>query len=342
MNCDNLQTVAALKNLRTPDIQHYLNVPWDMPKLKKKLQYRRSFCFGGSENSSPDVSPKKSNTQKPLDVKINLDKRCGSQGSSPMLNSSVEPMSMSGSYSEAFSNEPLPNNCDNSPISKDRLVMRPKRFPKQKGLDLYSKCGEGSDSGISISSQEIKELLDVPWSMPKLKRNAWLRTKPPRDGLALPIPKKSSTTVNKPVEDDSVVINNSAATSIAAINNSIENITTHSICDTTITTRRDDDNIDAKDNSSDYNIPVSIINTAVNPPDQSLPFSMPKLERRLKARGVVLDHKIQLSGPPGADRVPGLGLKPDLDVLSSPEQGCQLDTAHEESMFSNESFISGK
>ena len=90
--CDN---TAALKNLRTPDIQQYLNVPWDMPKLKKKLQYRRTFCFGaGSENSSPDMSPKKSCGNKGVEVNVMV--HSSREGSPPSRLDSVEPMSMSG------------------------------------------------------------------------------------------------------------------------------------------------------------------------------------------------------------------------------------------------------
>ncbi len=338
--CDN-QTVAALKNLRTPDIQQYLNVPWDMPKLKKKLQYRRTFCFGtGSENSSPDISPKKSNTLKTLDLKL-LSKGGNSQEASPR-GSSVEPMSMSGSYTEAFMNDSslvLPNNGDNSPISKDppQLVMRPKRFPKQKGLELYSRC-EGSDSGISISSQEMKELMDVPWSMPKLKRNAWLRTKP-RDSLELPIPGRRA--VDTKNNDSDNIEGNAALDEHTA--NSIENIN-YSNCDT----NRDKDNTDAKDNSSHINIPVSIIDTVANPPDDSLPFSMPKLERRLKTlsnnggKGVIMDHAIQLMGP--SFRVPELGLHGSSGGGYQLESGgsTQMDREQDEIVVNNASLDFGK
>ncbi len=333
--CDN-QTVAALKNLRTPDIQQYLNVPWDMPKLKKKLQYRRTFCFGtGSENSSPDISPKKSNTLKTLDLKL-LSKGGNSQEASPR-GSSVEPMSMSGSYTETFMNDSslvLPNNGDNSPISKDPppLVMRPKRFPKQKGLELYSRC-EGSDSGISISSQEMKELMDVPWSMPKLKRNAWLRTKP-RDGLELPIPGRTAVDNTKNNDSDNIEVTAACDEHTA---NSIENIN-YSNCDTT----QDNDNTDAKDNSSHYNIPVSIIDTVANPPDDSLPFSMPKLERRLKtlsnSGGVIMDHSIQLMGP--TSRVPELGLQSGHQLEHAATT--QLDREQDEIMVNNASLHLGK
>ena len=47
----------SFKSLRTPDIQQLLNVPWDVPKLKKKLQ-NRNFCFRG-QPSSPELSPKR-------------------------------------------------------------------------------------------------------------------------------------------------------------------------------------------------------------------------------------------------------------------------------------------
>ena len=47
----------SFKSLRTPDIQQLLNVPWDVPKLKKKLQ-NRNFCFRG-QPSSPELSPRR-------------------------------------------------------------------------------------------------------------------------------------------------------------------------------------------------------------------------------------------------------------------------------------------
>ena len=48
---------VGFKSLRTPDIQQLLNVPWDVPKLKKKLQ-NRNFCFRG-QPSSPELSPRR-------------------------------------------------------------------------------------------------------------------------------------------------------------------------------------------------------------------------------------------------------------------------------------------
>ena len=64
LNLSNSATLAeageqnlSFKSLRTPDIQQLLNVPWDVPKLKKKLQ-NRNFCFRG-QPSSPELSPKR-------------------------------------------------------------------------------------------------------------------------------------------------------------------------------------------------------------------------------------------------------------------------------------------
>ena len=65
------ESACALKSLRTPDIQQYLNVPWDMPKLKKKLQNRRSFCFSG-QISSPENSPKKTTNLLPKSPDVEL------------------------------------------------------------------------------------------------------------------------------------------------------------------------------------------------------------------------------------------------------------------------------
>ena len=60
----------SFKNLRTPDIQQYLNVPWDIPKLKAKLKNKRN-CFRG-QSSSPETSPKKVVLKKSPDVEVNI------------------------------------------------------------------------------------------------------------------------------------------------------------------------------------------------------------------------------------------------------------------------------
>ena len=67
-NQDNGHTIS-FKTLRTPDIQQYLNVPWDIPKLKSKLKNRRN-CFRG-QSSSPEMSPKKVVMKKSPDVEVN-------------------------------------------------------------------------------------------------------------------------------------------------------------------------------------------------------------------------------------------------------------------------------
>ena len=59
----------SFKTLRTPDIQQYLNVPWDIPKLKSKLKNKRN-CFRG-QSSSPETSPKKVVMKKSPDVEVN-------------------------------------------------------------------------------------------------------------------------------------------------------------------------------------------------------------------------------------------------------------------------------
>ena len=60
----------SFKTLRTPDIQQYLNVPWDIPKLKSKLKNKRN-CFRG-QSSSPESSPKKVVLKKSPDVEVNI------------------------------------------------------------------------------------------------------------------------------------------------------------------------------------------------------------------------------------------------------------------------------
>ena len=58
----------SFKTLKTPDIQQYLNVPWDIPKLKSKLKNKRN-CFRG-QSSSPESSPKKVVMKKSPDVEV--------------------------------------------------------------------------------------------------------------------------------------------------------------------------------------------------------------------------------------------------------------------------------
>lgn len=60
----------SFKTLKTPDIQQYLNVPWDIPKLKSKLKNKRN-CFRG-QSSSPESSPKKVVLKKSPDVEVNI------------------------------------------------------------------------------------------------------------------------------------------------------------------------------------------------------------------------------------------------------------------------------
>ena len=45
------EAVVGGKTLRTPDLQQYLNVPWDIPKLKSKLKAKqRNNCFRGQSS----------------------------------------------------------------------------------------------------------------------------------------------------------------------------------------------------------------------------------------------------------------------------------------------------
>ena len=69
-NSSQNQSSISFKSLRTPDIQQYLNVPWDIPKLKSKLRNKRN-CFRG-QSSSPETSPKKTTMKKSPDVEVQV------------------------------------------------------------------------------------------------------------------------------------------------------------------------------------------------------------------------------------------------------------------------------
>ena len=66
------------------------------------------------------------------------------------LNFKIDNSNATGSYTEVLGSVTANNNnyasAANTPSKDHNQVSRPKRFPKQKTLELYSRC-EGSDSG---------------------------------------------------------------------------------------------------------------------------------------------------------------------------------------------------
>ena len=174
----------SFKSLRTPDIQQLLNVPWDVPKLKKKLQ-NRNFCFRG-QPSSPELSPKRFFEQKYKDylMKSSFAFRLvhpKSPDVEALLSSGLEVKagekpeggkSLSLQF-EDFS-EVTPCTVVKTPELEAYLEV-PWEVPKlRKKLQSRKKIPpqefmQGSDSGISMSSQETREV--APWlQAPKLRR----------------------------------------------------------------------------------------------------------------------------------------------------------------------------
>ena len=158
----------SFKNLRTPDIQQLLNVPWDVPKLKKKLQ-NRNFCFRG-QTSSPETSPKRTVHPKSPDVETLLSGGFEADAEKP---EDPEKNNMSLEFRD-FS-EVTPCTTVKTPELEAYLEV-PWEVPKlRKKLQNRKKTSvtadfsmQGSDSGISMSSQETKE--GVGWCAPKLRR----------------------------------------------------------------------------------------------------------------------------------------------------------------------------
>ena len=173
----------SFKSLRTPDIQQLLNVPWDVPKLKKKLQ-NRNFCFRG-QPSSPELSPKRFFEQK---YKDNLMKSSFAFRLVHPKSPDVEALLSSGlevkagekpeggkSLSLQFEDfsEVTPCTVVKTPELEAYLEV-PWEVPKlRKKLQSRKKIPpqefmQGSDSGISMSSQETQV---APWlQAPKLRR----------------------------------------------------------------------------------------------------------------------------------------------------------------------------
>lgn len=137
----------------------------------------------------------------------------------------------------------------------DRPVGRSRRLQTRHSLELRSCRGiQGSDSGISMSSQEMKELLDVPWSMPKLKRNAWLR--PSKPGLELSIQRDGAAPANNASDNQTKPDLTFQAKDVSSQQSNKENVE--------ISFSNDNNKQQFQEDLSD------------------LPFSMPKLERKLR------------------------------------------------------------
>ena len=158
-----------------------------------------------------------------------------------MKNNNEDVMSTSDENSEL---------CHSDIMNPGEKVSKNKRFFNRNSISLSAKV-QGSDSGISMSSQEMKELLDVPWSMPKLKRNAWIRPNPcPENDLSPP----GRLNDAPPRPENSISLRDESLRFQTDVNK--ENI-------------RSEPNLD--------------INTENKYPNLSdLPFSIPKLERKLR------------------------------------------------------------
>ena len=162
----NNENSISFKTLRTPDIQQYLNVPWDMPKLKKKLK-NKNYCFRG-QTSSPETSPKRKVLPKSPDVKTILSGDLENEMKLEERNFNIK----FWDFSEVTSNQAL-----KTPELEQYLEV-PWEVPKLKKKLAGRKKKEmsfniqGSDSGISMSSQENKDLLNVPLFMPKLNHRS--------------------------------------------------------------------------------------------------------------------------------------------------------------------------
>ena len=166
----NNENSISFKTLRTPDIQQYLNVPWDIPKLKTKLKNKRN-CFRG-QSSSPENSPKKVVIQKSPDVEVLLSDGLGTAEKSENVFQGKNLNIKFGDFSEVKCNQSLKT------PELEKFLEVPWEVPKlKKKLANRKKITtfvniQGSDSGISMSSQETKDLVSAPWCMPKLKHRS--------------------------------------------------------------------------------------------------------------------------------------------------------------------------
>jgi hypothetical protein len=162
----NNENSISFKTLRTPDIQQYLNVPWDIPKLKTKLRNKRN-CFRG-QSSSPESSPKKVVIQKSPDVEVLLSDGLVSENVFHTKNLNIK----FGDFSEVKCNQSLKT------PELEKFLEVPWEVPKlKKKLANRKKIKtfvniQGSDSGISMSSQENKDLVSGPWCVPRLKHRS--------------------------------------------------------------------------------------------------------------------------------------------------------------------------
>jgi hypothetical protein len=336
---------TALKSLRTPDIQQYLNVPWDMPKLKKRVQARRNkFCFSG-QASSPETSPQKESLPRSPDVELIL------RGESTTKDAADSGETWSIIVSNNNNNNNNNNNakvtlsggrgkenddCENAPASlmstSEDYSADPKNSPSaalpfprpderpnasqvkstrkessafiasssssgRNGLGLKlsmaSRALEGSDSGISMSSQQ--ELLDVPWSMPKHKRKmaaSWGRTAEASTGPlvrpSLRLPLAASGKLEQSADS-------CASKEISCSDDDLDAV------EMTKPNPEPEAEDDVTKSSTDSEADLLL---------QPLPFAMPKLERRLREgappQAVPFCRPLELARP--GDNKPALQL----------------------------------
>ena len=309
------ETTAALKTLRTPDIQQYLNVPWEMPKLKKRLQHRRKFCFSG-QTSSPELSPQKTATtataatQFPRSPDVELILRSdlvvveawnlnNNNNNDNVNNENVNKenvsttmvtslMSTSDDYSAASGKESTPCRAEDRPQLPPggprsvRKALATTSGGRHSGLQLSMMMMAGgleggSDSGISMSSQELKEELmdDVPWSMPKHKRRTTTTTA---------ISSSNNSWISRPARE--------TATEPLSLQLTLDNV-----ADTL-----GGDNMALKQDVAAAETDRSSEPAVGSEADLSpLPFAMPKLERRLRvandSSSSSLDRPLDMTRP---------------------------------------------
>jgi hypothetical protein len=336
---------TALKSLRTPDIQQYLNVPWDMPKLKKRVQARRNkFCFSG-QASSPETSPQKESLPRSPDVELILrgestakDAADGAESWSIIVsnnnnnnnnnnntkvtlsggrgkentdceNAPASLMSTSEDYSadqkgstSAASPFPRPDERSNAVVKSTRkessAFIASSSSSGRNGcglkLSMASRALEGSDSGISMSSQQ--ELLEVPWSMPKHKRKmaaSWGRT---AEASTEPLVRPS---LRLPLTASSKLEQSADCCANKEISCSDEELDAVEMTKPNSQAEAEDD---VAKSSTDSEADLLL---------QPLPFAMPKLERRLREGApplaVPFCRPLELTRP---------GEKPALQLLS--------------------------
>jgi len=281
----------GFKTLRTPDIQQYLNVPWDIPKLKAKLKNRRN-CFRG-QSSSPETSPKKVVLKKSPDVEVILQSDCSKQDSRMKMKFD-DYSAVKCSQSSTTVKTPELEKFLEVPWEVPKLR---KKIAHRKKLKTLVNI-QGSDSGISMSSQETKDILvGSSWtgsaSSFKHKSQVYLSSVDARSGAE---------------DDDCVSFNSNNESSLeatrefhfefrrpsrdipsSAVDYSSNNETSDAP-ENVVSNERDSDvtgdNNMVANNSDKHDLSqASQENIPVEQDLSDLPFAMPKLQRRLRESG---------------------------------------------------------